>query len=390
MEVDGVTELRKVLGTRSGAAPEGILRRAVCAPVPGGQREEVLLQTRSVLCTQPGVEQRALIRIHPARVTGPREQVPLQLHQVVGNTAFCIVQRQGAGQRSGRRLPVLVITGVADGIGAGSEDIVEEVAGDIAVPRVCCCLIHAGRADDLRDACVGMQALQFVAVHGKRVQERGLLELAGDGKIALFAGEAVEVDQHLVHAAVLHAKDALTLLVAHVGKIGGHPSRHAFRYFESFFIAGLDVHIHQPGHDLVAGIERCPDILSKCQPLEQIGRIRTEVAVAVGLLAGGQAGHQRIALVAEHGVPSSGRGKCDRGKIVPAGEVAAQLSVRYLPPAVWLCRGRDAGSQAEAVQQTIHLQAVQVALIHIGRTLEVSIEQPNRGHRKRRKPSANL
>ena len=77
VEVNRVGEFGELFGAGARAAPERFFGRIVGAPVSGGEREEILLQTLRVLRAQPAVEQRALILIHPARIAGPAEDQPL-------------------------------------------------------------------------------------------------------------------------------------------------------------------------------------------------------------------------------------------------------------------------------------------------------------------------
>ena len=50
-----------------------------------------------------------------------------------------------------------------------------------------------------------------------------VVEPPGDGQIFRFAGQAVEIGQRLVHAAVLVAQHRLHLLVAEPAVAGDHP-----------------------------------------------------------------------------------------------------------------------------------------------------------------------
>jgi hypothetical protein len=160
----------------AGAAPERFLRRIVSAPVAGGEREEILLEALRVLRTEPAVEKGALVRIHPARIGGPAEDVALKLHQVVGHAALRVRPSQRSFKLSGGRFPVFILARVADDVVAGIENFGKEVLGNFAIAAIARDFVHAGRANDLGNVRVGVQTLQLIAARGQRIKEARLLK----------------------------------------------------------------------------------------------------------------------------------------------------------------------------------------------------------------------
>ena len=182
LEINRVCKFGEFLCAGASAAPERILRRVIGAPIAGGEREKVLLETLRVLRAKPGVEESALVGIHPTGIASPAKDMALQLHQVVGHTAFGVAPAQCPAELVRRRPPVLIQTGVADDVGTRGEDLGEEVLGNIAVAAIARDLIHTGRADDLGDVRIRVQALQFVAPLGQRIEKTWLLEEPGGGR----------------------------------------------------------------------------------------------------------------------------------------------------------------------------------------------------------------
>ena len=156
---------------------------------------------------------------------------------------------------------MFIEAGVSDDVIARGEHFFEEVFGNLPVAAVAGDLIHTGRADDLGDVRVRVQALQLVAALGQRVEEAGLLEEVSGVEIAVFFGDGRKIDEHLIHAAVLGAQHTLALIGADYAdppEIRSRPLRHAFADLKGICVAGQHIHIQQTGHDLVVRVERRP------------------------------------------------------------------------------------------------------------------------------------
>ena len=103
-----------------------------------------------------------------------------------------------------------------------------------------------------------MQPLQLVSALGQRIEEAGLLEEAGRGEVAILLRCGGEIDQDLVHAAVLGAQHALALIGGEARHELLCPLTHAFGDLQSIGVAGVEIHVEQAGHYLVVGVEGAP------------------------------------------------------------------------------------------------------------------------------------
>ena len=225
----------------------------------------------------------------------PTEDQALKLHQVVGHAALGVVPGQRALQLPRRRPPQFAVARVADNVTALGQNFTKKVLGNLPVAPVSRDLIGAGRADNLGNVRVRMQALQLIAVRGKRIKKRGLFKKASRAKIPILLGDRRQVDQNFVHAAVLIAQHALALINAESPHELRRPTSHALRDLHGIRVAGVDIHVKQTGHNLVVGVEGRPYRLALREVFKQVLWIGTQVVVSTLCLASQKAGHQLIA-----------------------------------------------------------------------------------------------
>ena len=309
-----------------------------------------------------------------------------QLQHVVGAAAF----RRGhaalqfPGQLARLPLPAFAVAGAAGHIGARAGHFVPEEIGHVVEARVAGNLVAAGGGDHLRDVGVHMQAAQFVAPRGQRIDEALLLEaVAGFGPLIVIGGGR-EVVEHFGHAAEFVVQDLLHVGFALGGAPPVGPSGHALHHLKRLFVVGQAVHVVEPGHDLVDGVEGRPGKSGHAgiggarlagevvEAVEQFGGKRAEVSAAQFLLALGHSGDHLIALglglfVARRSV------ELRAGRKEVAGEVAAQFGAAFpvgggFPAAERLAHiaRRESGILAEVVQQAVGGEAAHVAAIPFG------------------------
>ena len=107
---------------------------------------------------------------------------------------------------------MFIEAGVADDVVARGEHLFKEVLGNLPVAALAGDLVHARRANDLGNVRICVQALQFIAAPGQRIEKAGLLEEAGGVEVPLLLRQRRQVHEDLVHAAVLGAQHPLTLI----------------------------------------------------------------------------------------------------------------------------------------------------------------------------------
>src|SRR5438093_9935346 len=96
-----------------------------------------------MLRAEDAVPQRALVVVGAGRIAGPREQLPRELEQVVGDAALLRVPTELGGQDAGVGVPCLAVAGSAGGVGASAGDLAPEVLGDAAVAQLAGQLVAA-------------------------------------------------------------------------------------------------------------------------------------------------------------------------------------------------------------------------------------------------------
>jgi len=300
------------------------------------------------------IEHQALVVIHVVRVGRPAEQVARKFHHVVGAAIFGGGGAEFAGEFSGIGVPRLVIAGAARAVGALAGDFIPEVFGDVAVIRLARELVVTRGGNHLRDVRVDVQAFEFVAMRGQRIEEPFLIEALGHVQVIFFSGHGVEVREHFSHAAVLGSEDSLHVVIAERAGVVTNPVRHALGDFERLLICGVDEHIEVAGHDFVDGVERRPHALTITQAIEELDRKRAEVsAVVQAFLTFRQFSDDRVSILFQILIAGARVHERDRGKIVASGEMAAEFAVGSFPSAKRLRRGGKSGIYAKGVQQAI-------------------------------------
>ena len=93
------------------------------------------------------------------------------------------------------------------------------------------------------------------------------------------AGHREQVGEHLVHAAELRVERALLLLVGRAGPtLNVDPVGLLRQDFERLRVAGQEVRVQQPGHDLVNRVVGRPDALPRVHPVEELFGKRRQIA----------------------------------------------------------------------------------------------------------------
>ena len=243
------------------------------------------------------------------------------------------------GEFAGIGVPRLAVAGAAGAVGAFADDFIPEIFGDVAIAAFAGEFVVARRGDHLRNVRVHVQAFEFVAVGGERIEELLFVEALRDLEIVLLAGHGVEIAEHFAHASEFGAKHALHVFVAERLGIAIDPGRHFLDHVESLLVAAVDVHVEQAGHDFVDGVEGSPDLLALAQAIEEFDRESAQIAALQCGLALAEFGDDGVGVVLEVFIPARGIHQRASGQIVAAGVVAAKFAVRRFPSAQRL-RGR--------------------------------------------------
>ena len=109
------------------------------------------------------------------------------------------------------------------------DDRIPEEIGDGLVALVAGEFIAAGRADDLGNVGVGVEAGELVFARGQWIEESLVFEAQSAVEVLFVAGDGIEVEERFIHAAVLDHLDAGQLLVAERRNPRGRPIGHANR-----------------------------------------------------------------------------------------------------------------------------------------------------------------
>jgi hypothetical protein len=271
----------------------------------------------------------------------------------------------------------LAVAVAAHDVGAVVDDAVPEEGGDVTKLRVAGQLVLAGRADDFRELRVGVQPAQRILAARQRIEDRLVIERMGDAQIVGVAGGRVDIREHLVHAAEFGAEGALLLVLRQAVDAELHPVGHLRHHRERLRVAAQLVHVEQAGHDLVDGVVGRPHALPRVDTIEELFGERRQVAGVkprrLRTLNLAELGHHQIATRLESRVTSRRIHQRKRREVVADG-VAAQFDVGRLPSAERLRRRRQAGVDAEVVEQPIGIEAEQVLLIERHRLLERTVD----------------
>jgi hypothetical protein len=116
----------------------------------------------------------------------------------------------------------------------------------------------------------------------------------------------------------------------------------------------------------VQGVEGHPGGLTGTQPVEQVDRECAQVSRADGRLTAGQLRGELRTAVANRTIAGLGAEQRTGRKVV-SGEMSAQLVVGCLPPSERLRGARQAGRQAEHMQQSVDVEPHQMAAIDLER-----------------------
>ena len=313
---------------------------------------------------QDAVEVGALIEVRVARVARPPDQVPGDLQHVVGGAGLLVVADQGLRQVVGVA-PALALVAAARGVGAVVGHPVPEVGDGGVVVRVVQQFVAPGRAQDLGQVRVGVDARQVVVAQGERPQKRRLVEAMRERQVGGPVVDRVQIVQHVRHAAELVAHHVVELHVGQLVRAALEVVRHVLGDLQGLPVAAVLVHVHQAGHDLVDRVVGRPDRLAGLQAVEEDGAGRpTDICPpsACWHFASSATIASPLALSAASPVLRYIRA---HGREIVADKMAAQFAVRRLPAAERLARRGQAGVPAEVEQQPVGVQRVQVAPVRL-------------------------
>ncbi|PYT71619.1 MAG: hypothetical protein DMG39_12555 [Acidobacteria bacterium] len=184
-----------------------------------------------------------------------------QFHHVVAAAAFFGVWAKLIGKFAGVGLPAFAVAGAAGAIGALRNDFVPEIIGDVAVAPVAGQFVATGRANDFGDVGVHVQSLEFIFAFRQRIEKFLVIEAPSQRQVLLFSGEGIQIEERLIHPAVLDHLHFGPLLVADGLQVFVHPSGHFLRRGQRLLVATECVHIQVAGQNLVVGVEGRPNAL---------------------------------------------------------------------------------------------------------------------------------
>src|SRR5579875_116209 len=250
-------------------------------------------------------------------------------------------------------------------------------------------LIAAGGADHLGDVRINVQAFEFVAMAGKRIEEVMDFEPRADEKIFAISGEGSEIVKRLIHPAPFSEQDALHFRIAERETPVANPLRHALCNVQSLLIVAVRVHIEIAGHDFVQCVKWGPDAQALAKAVEKALWKRTEVAVGEFFLALREVGHDGVSLGFDSFVARSRvTGGARRDEMT--GEIAAQCAFMIFPAAERLSGAGQTGVDAEIMYQTVLRQRIQVGNVGFRGLEEWAVQQAHVLERKRRNQNRNL
>jgi hypothetical protein len=136
----------------------------------------------------------------------------------------------------------------------------------------------------------------------------------------------------------------------------------------------VPVHVEQTGHDLVDRVERRPYLFAAVQAIEKFRWEGAQITVAKLFLAFRQFLHDISALAFQLAVARGRIHQSACGEIVPH-EMAPQFAIWLLPPAEWLCGGREPCIHTKIVQKSVGVQSLEIRQVCILRAFECSRKQ---------------
>ncbi len=265
---------------------------------------------------------------------------------------------------------MFVVAVAAVGKGAVVDDAVPESIHAAQVGGVAGEEVVAGEADELGDLGVAVFAVEDVAALLERVED-GVVVEDGLGELEVFglAGVHGEVGEDLVEAAELGLEDFLGLgggeFFVNAGEVVGETALD----LEGLLAAGMAVGVAQAGEDLVQGVVGHPfaveveagglDLAGAQFLVDALGD-GEEVAVAVGLLAGGEFGddvvHAFLGAALDGRVGGGGGEGGDGGEVVAE---AVAVDTAGFPAAVAFGFFGEAGLLAEAGEEAVGVHDVE-------------------------------
>jgi hypothetical protein len=256
-------------------------------------------------------------------------------------------------------------------------DIPEE-RGDGAAVGPAGQLVLPGRAEDLGELGVRVEAGKPVLAFGQGIEDRMVVESLGKPQIGLLACNRGQLGQHVVHAAVFVAQHSLHLGIAELVGSRLDPCHRLFEHLEGLAVIAKHVDIQESRIDLVQCVPRGPDRLARLNAVDETLGEGAQIAGGELRLALGQLGDRVRGLLPEPLVAGAGvhhrRGREEMAETVPA-----DLALGLFPTPQGLGRRRQARAGANVVQQAVGVEAQQVLTVEFHRVLEGSVEQPYLG-----------
>ena len=264
-------------------------------------------------------------------------------------------------------------------------DALPEEGGGGLVRRVARQFVAAREADQFRNLRVGVQAGEPVLLARQRVEHGPVMEAPREPQVLFVPGARVQLREGFVHAAVLAGEHPLELLVGQVADRLVSPLGELDGDREGLLVRRVMMGVEQAGEDFVERVPRHPaavqvealraDVARGHLPENPLalgdGR---DVAVAVGLLAQFQLGHDVVDAVAEARIIRRGEHHRAGRKVVA--ERVARHALR-LPAAVDLALRLEARLLAEPAQEPVGLKHQEVLAVEFHRPLERPFEQPH-------------
>ena len=313
-----------------------------------------------------------------------------QLHHVVGAAALGRVRTELFGEFAGIARPTLAVARTPGAIRTFADHFLPKIFRNVAIAAIAGKFVIAGRGDHLRNMRIDVQTLQFIAMGGERIEEGFLVETLRDFEIVIFAGNGVEVAEHFSHAAEFSAEHTLHVLVAERTGIACGPASHFLTHVEGLLVVAINVHVEQSSHDFVDGIKRRPDPFALAQAIEELNGKCAQITALHSILALSKLGNDGCPIFLDFFVAGAGIHKRRRGKIVPAGVMAAEFAIGSFPTSERLRRRRKPGIDAKCVHQAIRRQRVQKLPIGFHRDFAGPFAQPHVLHGKRTSFPRNL
>ena len=106
-----------------------------------------------------------------------------------------------------------MIAGSTCAVAAFADNFIPEIFGNVAVIAIAGEFVITRCGNHLRDVCVHVQSLEFIAMGRERIEEPFLVEALRNMQVIGLAGDGIQIREHLAHATIFSAEDALHVVV---------------------------------------------------------------------------------------------------------------------------------------------------------------------------------